>query len=119
MRRKIRNLFQGPKVRAVLLNELRVRGPDAELLVQMLDKVQARGVVKPVQSVKSQPVSAPVPATPNVVQNDPAPAIPNDVQADVPREESVLEVMDSEDELVNDMVLTPRQEQRLRRQLQI
>ena len=125
LRRKIRNLFQSPTVRAVLLNELRVRGPDVELLVQMLDKVQARGVVKPVQPVKSQPVPAPVPATPNVVQNDPATATPNDVQADVPRamdgnsEESALEVMDSEDELVSDMVLTPRQEQRLRRQLQI
>ena len=98
------HLFQSPtvRVRAVLLNELRVRGPDAELLLQMLDKVQARGVVKPVQSVKPQPVP------------DPAPATPNDVQADVPRamdgnsEESALEVMDSEDELVSDMVLTPR-----------
>ena len=64
-------------------------------------------------------------ATPDVVQNDPAPAIPNDDQADVPRvrdgssEESALEVLDTEDELVNDMVLTARQEQRLRRQLQI
>ena len=110
----------------MLLNELRVRGPDAELLVQMLDKVQARGVVKPVQSVKPQPVPAPVPATPNVVQNDPAPATLNDVQADLPRamdgtsEESALEVIDSEDELVSDMVLTPRQKKkRLRRQLQI
>ena len=102
-----------------------MRGPDAELLVQMLDKVQARGVVKPVQSVKPQPVPAPVPASPNVAQNDPAPATPNDIQADVQRamdgnsEESALEVMDSEDELVSDMVLTPRQEQRLRTQLQI
>ena len=119
LRRKIRNLFQSPTVRAVLLNELRVRGPDAEFLVQV------RGVVKPVQPVEPQPVPAPVPATPYVVQNDPAPATPNDVQADVPRamdgssEESALEVMDSEDELVSDMVLTPRQEQRLRRQLQI
>ena len=34
-------------------------------------------------------------------------------------EESALEVMDSEDELVSDMVLTPRQGQRLRKQLQI
>ena len=117
LRRKIRNLFQSLTVRAVLLNELRVRGPDAELLVQMLDKVQARGVVKPVQSVKPQPAPSLVPATPNVVQNDPALATPDDVQADVPRamdgnsEESALEVMDSEDELVSDMVLTPRQEQ--------
>ena len=109
----------------MLLNELRVRGPDAELLVQMLDKVQAREVVKPVQPVEPQPVPAPVPATPNVVQADPVPAPPNDIQSDVPRvmdgssKESALEVMDSEDELVSDMVLRPRQEQRLRRQLQI
>ena len=111
--RKIRNLFQSPTVKAVLLNELRVRGPDAELLVPMLDKVQARRVVKPVQPVEPQPVPAPGPAIPNVVQADPVPTTPYDVQVDVPRvmdgssEESALEVMDSEDELVSDMVLTP------------
>ena len=75
--------------------------------------------------MEPQPEPAPVPATRNIIQNDPAPATPNDVQADVPRvmdgssEELALEVMDLEDELVSDMVLTPRQEQRLRRQLQI
>ena len=67
----------------MLLNELRVRGPDAELLVQMLDKVQARRVAKPVQPVEPQPVPVPVPVTPNVVQADPVPATPNDVQAEV------------------------------------
>ena len=57
-----------------------------------------------------------VPTIPNPV---PVPATPNDVQADPTRAMSALEVMDSEDELVSDMVLTPRQEQRLRRQLQL
>ena len=58
---------------------------------------------------------APVPATPNVIQADPVPATPSDVQAGVPRvmdgssEELALGVMDSKDELVSDMVLTPRQ----------
>ena len=34
-------------------------------------------------------------------------------------EDTALEVLDSEDELVQDMTLSPRREQRLRRQLQI
>ena len=66
----------------------------------------------PVQSAAMQPIPAqPAPVQPAQVQ--PAPAA-----ADGNSEESALEVLDSEDELVQDMTLSPRSEQRLRRQLQ-
>ena len=66
----------------------------------------------PTQPVPAQPVPAqPAPVQP--AQAQPAPA------ADGNSEESALEVLDSEDELVQDMTLSPRREQRLRRQLQV
>ena len=71
----------------------------------------------PAQPLPAQPVPAqPVPAQPapvQLTQVQPAPA------ADGNSEESALEVLDSEDELVQDMTLSPRREQRLRRQLQV
>ena len=72
------------------------------------------------QPAQAEPVQ-PVPAQP--VPAQPAPVQPAQVQqaseADGNSEESVLEVLDSEDELVQEMTLSPRREQRLRRQLQI
>ena len=47
------------------------------------------------------------------------PVQPAPVVADGNSEESALEVLDSEDELVQNMTLSPRSEQRLRRQLQL
>ena len=104
IRGNIKELFKSPMVKAVLLTELREMGPDAELILKLLDKIQP---VKPVQLPKHQP---------NV--NQAAPAIPPRVM-DQSSEDTALEVVDSEDELVNDMVLVQRQEQRLWRQLQI
>ena len=67
----------------------------------------------PVQPAAMQPIPAqPAPIQPAQVQL--APAV-----ADGNSEESALEVLDSEDELVQDMTLSPRSEQRLRRQLQV
>ena len=67
----------------------------------------------PVQPAAMQPIPAqPAPMQPAQVQ--PAPAV-----ADGNSEESALEVLDSEDELVQDMTLSQRSEQRLRRQLQV
>ena len=90
--------------KAVLLTEIRELGPDAELIVRLMDKIQP---VKPVKLPRQQ--------QPN---NNAAQAIPRRVQ-DGSSEETALEIVDSEDELVNDLSLTQRQEQRLRRQLQI
>ena len=111
-RRKISELFKGPMVKAVLLTELREIGPDAEMIVKFLDKVLS---VKPVQLPRQKQA-----AKANVVQPY---DVTNSVQNPPPRpqdgssEETALDVLDSDDELVNDLGLNHRQEQRLRRQL--
>ena len=72
----------------------------------------------PVQPIPAQPVPVqPIPAQPAPVQ--PAQVQPAPAVADGNSEESALEVLDSDDELVQDMTLSPRSEQRLRRQLQV
>ena len=88
----------------------------------MVEKVPItrQAVVQPVQPMP-QPAQ-PVPVQP--VPAQPAPVQPAQVQqapavADGNSEESALEVLDSDDELVQDMTLSPRSEQRLRRQLQV
>ena len=113
-RRKISELFKTPTVKAVLLTELRERGPDAEMIIKMLDKVQP---VRPVQMSRQQQAAnvnavQPFDATNNVQDPPPRPQ-------DGSSEETTLDVLDSEDELVNDMGLDQRQEKRLRRQLSI
>ena len=136
IRRKIRTAFKSQAVRTALLTEFNTRGPDSELIVRMVEMVPITGqaVVQPVQPIPqpAQPVPAqPLPAQPLPTQPVPAklaPAQPAPVQlaqvqsapaADGNSEESALEVLDSEDELVQDMTLSPRSEQRLRRQLQV
>ena len=99
-------------VKAVLLTELREMGSDAEMIVKLLDKVHP---VKPVQLPRQQQA-----ANANVVQTY---DVTNNVQNLAPRpqdgssEETALDMLDSDDELVNDLGLNQRQEQRLRRQL--
>ena len=122
IRRKIRTAFKSQAVRTALLTELNTRGPDSELIVRMMEKVPItrQAVVQPVQPMP-QPAQ-PVPVQPILAQ--PAPVQPAQVQpapvaADGNSEESALEVLDSDDELVQDMTLSPRSEQRLRRQLQV
>ena len=111
-RRKISELFKSPMVKAVLLTELREMGPDAEMIVKLLDKVQP---VKPVQLPRQQQA-----ANANTVLPFDG---PNNVQNSPPRpqdgssEETALDVSDSDDELVHDLGLIQRQEQRLGRQL--
>ena len=112
--------------------ELNARGPDSEVIVRMVEKIPTtrQAVVQPVQPMPqpAQPAAVqPIPAQPAPVQPipaQPAPVQPAQVQpapaaADSNSEESALEVLDSEDELVQDMTLSPRSEQRLRRQLQV
>ena len=131
IRRKIRTAFKSHAVRAALLTELNTRGPDSELIVKMVERVPitrpavvqpVQPILQPAQAEPAQPVPAqPVPSQP--VPAQPAPVQPAQVQlapvADDNSEESALEVLDSEDELVQEMTLSPRREQRLRRQLQI
>ena len=102
--------------------ELNEAGSDAALVVEMVEKVRPT-TIQLVQAVAPQPNHAPAPAP----QPGPGPApAPRPAPAPVPvadmdgsSQEAAVEVMDSEDELVQDMTLSPRREQRLRRQLQI
>ena len=101
---------------------MNTRGPDSELIVRMVEKVPItrQAVVQPVQPMPkpAQPVPVqPIPAQPAPVQ--PAQVQSTPAAADGNSEESALEVLDSDDELVQDMTLSPRSEQRLRRQLQV
>ena len=126
VRRKIRTAFKSQAVRSALLDELNTKGPDSEVIVKMVERLPTSkpAVVQPVQPTPQtaqpaivQPVPAPVAVVqPNQVQ--PAQVQPAPV-ADGISEESALEVLDSEDELVQSMTLSPRREQRLRRQLQL
>ena len=126
VRRKIRTAFKSQAVRSALLEELNSKGPDSEVIVKMVERLPTSkpAVVQPVQPTPQiaqpdivQPVPAPVAVVqPNQVQ--PAQVQPAPV-ADGNSEESALEVLDSEDELVQSMTLSPRREQRLRRQLQL
>ena len=99
-------------MKAVLLTELRERRPDAEMIIKMLEKVQP---VRPVQLSRQQQAT-------NVNAVQPFDAS-NNVQGPPPRpqdgssEETALDVLDSDDEIVKDLGLNQRQEQRLRRQL--
>ena len=126
MRRKIRTAFKSQAVRSALLDELNTKGPDSEVIVKMVERLPTSkpAVVQPVQPTPqtAQPdIVQPVPAPVAVVQ--PNPVQPAQVQpapvADGNLEESALEVLDSEDELVQSMILSSRREQRLRRQLQL
>ena len=115
IRRKIRTALKSQAVRTALLTELNTRGPDSELIVRMVDKVPItrQAVVQPVQPMPqpAQPVPVqPVPAQPAPVQ--PAQVQPAPAAADGNSEESALEVLDSDDELVQDMTLSPRRIQR-------
>ena len=132
VRRKVRTTFKSQAVRTALLDELNTRGPDSEVIVRMIERIPTSrpAVVQPVQPTPqpAQPAAVqPMPAQPAVVQPIPAQVAavqPNPVQpaqvhpapvADGNSEESALEVLDSEDELVQGMTLSPRSEQRLRR----
>ena len=105
-----------------MLTELNTRGPDSELIVRMVEKVPItrQAVVQPVQPMPqpAQPVPVQsIPAQPAPVQ--PAQVQPPPATANGNSEESALEILDSDDQLVQDMTLSPRSEQRLRRQLQV
>ena len=132
IRRKIRTTFKSQAVKIALLTELNTRGPDSEVIVRMVEKIPttSQAVVQPVQPIpqSAQPAAVqPMPVQPAAMQPipaQPAPVQPAQVQpapaaADGNSEENALEVLDSEDELVQDMTLSPRSEQRLRRQLQV
>ena len=114
LRKKISSTFKSQALKAALLAELNEGGDDAVLVIQMVERVR---------SVTNPPVKAVAPV-PNPTAPQPGPApVPRQAPAPAPvadgnSAESALDVLDSEDELVQDMLLTPRRERRLRDQLQ-
>ena len=114
LRKKIISTFKSPALKASLLAEINEGGEDAALVVQMVERV--RPVANPpVQAVTPVPnPTAPQPGPAPAPRQAPAPA----PVADGTSAESAVDVLDSEDELVQEMLLTPRRERRLREQLQ-
>ena len=104
IRRRINNTFKSEALRAALLAELN-GGEDAALVVQMVERVW------PVVNPPTQAV-APMPQPPPVPRQPPPPVADGNTAA------SAVDVLDSEDELVQEMLLTPVRERRLREQLQ-
>ena len=94
-------------------------------MVVMVERVKPM-TIPPVQAVAPQPNQAPAPAPQPgpalrpvpALQPGPAPRPGPAPVGDGSSQEEALEILDSEDELISDMTLTPRREQRLRRQLQ-
>ena len=113
IRRRISNTFKSEALRAALLAELN-GGEDAALVVQMIERV--RPVVDlPTQAVAPVPNQAtlqPGQVPPSVSRQPPPPVADGNTAA------SAVEILDSEDELVQEMLLTPVRERRMREQLQ-
>ena len=117
MRKKIEGTFRSPALKAALLAELNSAGEDAALVVEMMERVKPI-TTPPVQAVaprlhQGQPAAPPGPVPVPRIVPEPVPV------ADGSSEEVPVEVLDSEEELVQEMVLSPRRAQRLRRQLQV
>ena len=111
--RRINKTFRSEALRAALLAELN-GGEDAALVVQMVERV--RPVVDPpTQAVAPMPKQA----APRLGQvPPPVPRQPPPPVADGNTAASAVDVLDSEDELVQEMLLTLVRERRLREQLQ-
>ena len=111
--RRISNTFKSEALRAALLAELN-GGEDAALVVQMGERV--RPVVDPptqaVAPVPNQATPQPGQVPPPVTRQPPPPVADGNTAA------SAVETLESEDELVQEMLLTPVRERRMREQLQ-
>ena len=112
-RRQIRALFISPDLETALLREVNRLGPDAGLVMNLMRDAHLRvarmiqvAQVTPVVQAVQAPAANPAPAT--------APA-PRRLQGDGSSEESPVEVLDSDDELFEEINLTLDQEERVRR----
>ena len=129
IRRGINNTFRSRALRAALLAELN-GGEDAALVVQMIERVRPvvnppTQVVAPVPQLNGEEDAAsevqvvgrvrPVdPLTQAVATPQPDQVAPPDGHTAA----SAVEILDSEDELVQEMLITPERRRRLREQLQ-
>ena len=130
IRRRINNTFRSEALRAALLAELS-GGEDAALVVQMIERVRPvvnppTQVVAPVPQLNGNEDAAPEaqiagrmrpvvdPPTQAVVTPQPDQVTPPDGHTAA----NAVEILDSEDELVQELLLTPERRIRLREQLQ-
>ena len=110
-------------MREALLEELN-GGEDAGLIVRMVERVHPLPEARPTQEVRPTPIPAPppcpvhgraqagpVPAQPQAPAPPPAPAADGSTRA------AAVEVLDSDEEFIQELDLTPRRERRLRRQI--
>ena len=124
LRKRIRTTFKSEALRTALLGELD-GGEDAALVIQMIERVRPASatpvqVVAPVPAPRNAapppcPVHGAAPPQPGPAQPQPNPVPP---PADGNSRVGAVEVLDSDDELVQDLRLTPRRERRLRAQIE-
>ena len=115
VRNKINRSFHSPALKAALLAEINSASEDAAAIVEMVEKMRPISTppiqaVAPRQKLEVAPAPQPGPAP----RPRPVPA-----PADGNSEDTPVEVLDSEEEIVNEMNLTSRREQRVRRQLRV
>ena len=130
IRRRINNTFRSEALRAALLAELN-GGEDAALVVQMIERVRPvvnppTQVVAPVPQLNGNEDAAPEaqmvgrvrpvvdPPTQAVARPQPDQVTPPDGHTAT----NAVEILDSENELVQELLLTPERRRRLREQLQ-
>ena len=129
IRRRINTTFRSEALRAALLAELN-GGEDAALVVQMIERIRPvvnppTQVVAPVPQLNGEEDAAPEaqmvgrvrpvdPPTQAVATPQPDQVTPPDGHTAA----NAVEILDSEDELVQEMLLTPERRRRLREQLQ-
>ena len=136
IRRRINNTFRSEALRAALLAELN-GGEDAALVVQMIERVKPV-VNPPIQAVvpvpqlngeedsapeaqmvgRVRPVVDPPTQAVATVLNQATPQPDQVTPPDGHTAASTVEILDSEDELVQEMLLTPERRRKLREQLQ-
>ena len=137
IRRRINNTFRSEALRAALLAELN-GGEDAALVVQMIERVRPvmnppTQVVAPVPQLNGEEDAAPeaqMVGRVRPVVDPPTQAVATMLNQATPQPDQVtppadghtaasaVEILDSEDELVQEMLLTPERRRRLREQLE-
>ena len=121
VRRKINSTFQSQALKAALLEGLNEGGDDAAHIVQMLENVRPVNP-PPVQAVKPVPIPKEAAPQPGPAQPQagpaPRPVPPPAAAANGDTRADALVVMDSDEEFVEELRLTPRRARRLRTQIE-
>ena len=120
VRKRICSTFQSQALKAAMLDSLNEGGDDAAYIIQMMDNVRPVNP-PPVQAVKPTPIPRDAAPQPGPAQPQagpvPRPVPPPAAAANGDTEANAVEVLDSDDEFVQELRLTPRRARRLRRQI--